>query len=404
MKITIVQGVGLPVPPLLGGAVEKAWYALGAQFARMGHVVTHISRAYAGLPRQQMLNGVRHVRVGGFDLPSSTLTLRLYDLIYSLRASRILPRADVLVTNTTWLPILVRTASHGALYVHVGRFPKGQIGLYRHAARLQAPSLAVRDAIIAESPGCASRVSIVPYPLTRHVEPMDALTWASGRDETVLFAGRIHREKGIHLLLEAFENLVADGLTEWKLWIVGPWARSQGGGGRAYCDALRHASRRLGGQVRWFDPVFDERELWARYRAARIFVYPSLAERGESFGLAALEAMASGCAVVVSDLACFRDFVRDGVNGAVFDHRGPNPAAALTERVRRLLAEPSQLAEHGARASWTAQRFELPEVARQYLIDFQDAVQGRPSRFVNAETDEFAQPLGPGPYAQTQES
>jgi glycosyltransferase involved in cell wall biosynthesis len=156
--------------------------------------------------------------------------------------------------------------------------------------------------------------------------------------------------------------------------------------------------------VRWFDPVFDERELWARYRAARIFAYPSLAERGESFGLAALEAMASGCAVVVSDLACFRDFVRDGVNGAVFDHRGPNPAAALAERVRRLLAEPSQLAEHGARASRTAQRFGLPEVARQYLIDFQDAVQGRPSRFVNAETDQFAQPLGAGPYAQTQGS
>ena len=53
MKITIVQGAFLPVPPLLGGAVEKCWQALGQEFARRGHQVTHVSRAYGDLPARE---------------------------------------------------------------------------------------------------------------------------------------------------------------------------------------------------------------------------------------------------------------------------------------------------------------------------------------------------------------
>jgi hypothetical protein len=37
MRITIVQGAFLPVPPVLGGAVEKIWFALGKEFASRGH-------------------------------------------------------------------------------------------------------------------------------------------------------------------------------------------------------------------------------------------------------------------------------------------------------------------------------------------------------------------------------
>ena len=44
MKITIVLGAFFPVPPLLGGAVEKVWFALGPEFVRRGHEVVQISR------------------------------------------------------------------------------------------------------------------------------------------------------------------------------------------------------------------------------------------------------------------------------------------------------------------------------------------------------------------------
>ena len=72
MKITIVTGAFFPVPPILGGAVEKVWFALGQEFVRRGHQVTHISRSHPDLPEREEIAGVQHRRVArlrtaGFD-------------------------------------------------------------------------------------------------------------------------------------------------------------------------------------------------------------------------------------------------------------------------------------------------------------------------------------------------
>ena len=148
MRITIVLGAFLPVPPIMGGAVEKAWFALGQEFARRGHDVVQISRAHPKLDATEVIEGVKHIRVKGYDTPASLLWLKTLDLFYSLRAKRVLPVADILVTNTFWLPMLLRNPTRGRLYVHVARYPKGQMRFYRHVARLQAPSNVIAKAIV----------------------------------------------------------------------------------------------------------------------------------------------------------------------------------------------------------------------------------------------------------------
>ena len=37
MKITIVLGAFLPVPPVIGGAIEKSWFALAQEFVSRNH-------------------------------------------------------------------------------------------------------------------------------------------------------------------------------------------------------------------------------------------------------------------------------------------------------------------------------------------------------------------------------
>src|SRR5713101_7950881 len=108
MKITIVLGAFFPVPPIMGGAVEKVWFALGQEFARRSHEVVQISRAHPRLARREKIAGVTHIRVPGFAQPRSILWLKFLDLLYSLRVRRVLPEADILVTNTFWLPFLLR--------------------------------------------------------------------------------------------------------------------------------------------------------------------------------------------------------------------------------------------------------------------------------------------------------
>src|SRR5262249_29118924 len=107
------------------------------------------------------------------------------------------------------------------------------------------------------------------------------------------------------------------------------------------------------------------------YRAAAIFVYPSIAERGEAFGLAPLEAMASGCATIVSSLECFDDFTRDGVNALAFDHRASRPEAELATLLGRLMSD-AALAENIASAGrQAALAFQTRTIAGKMLDDFQ---------------------------------
>jgi glycosyltransferase involved in cell wall biosynthesis len=367
MKITIVTGAFLPVPPIMGGAIEKAWFALAREFARRGHDVVFVSRKRPQLASDEMSDGVKHLRVGGFDTPRSLLWLKFLDLIYSLRALSILPASDVIVTNTFWLPVLIWQA-RTKIYVHVGRFPKGQMRFYGRAARLQAPSHAVAEAIKTEAPSLSSKVAVVPYPLpeARAENPPPI----AQRDKRILFVGRVHPEKGVHLLVEAFAKKTRTVFADWKLMIVGPSEEKYGGGGEGYFTALKSTAQSAEGKVIFRGAVFDPAALENEFRSARLFVYPSRAEKGEAFGLAPLEAMAQGCAVLVSNLACFRDFVRDGETGFVFEHRAANPADALGDKLQELIVDQTMLqrvAEAGYRKS---AEYSVARVADEFLADF----------------------------------
>ncbi len=352
MKITIVLGAFFPVPPMLGGAVEKAWFALAHQFAARGHEVTMISRAMPELAREETAHGIHHVRVRGFDTPRSLLRLKVLDLIYSMRANRALPRADVLVTNTFWLPLLV------------GRYPKGQMRFYRRAARLQAPSRDIATAIAREAPSLAHKTIAIPYPRPENVE----VAGCARRENIVLYVGRVHPEKGVHLLVEAFSRLAGSELAGWTLVIVGPTETEHGGGGESYAARLRELA--VNARVEFRGAIFDEAQLAREYQRARVFVYPSLATRGETFGLAPLEAMSHGCTVVVSDLACFRDFITNEETGVVFGRNSADPAAALASTLHCLISEPERLARIAQTGRAKSDEFSLASVADKFLADF----------------------------------
>lgn len=362
MKITLLQGAFLPVPALRGGAVEKMWAALGQEFAARGHEVTHVSRRCDGLAADETLLGVRHRRVRGFDRPRKLAVSLGLDLIYTWRAARRSPDADVIVTNTFWAPVLLRRR-HGAIYVDVQRMPRGQLKLYGKAARLRANSSSVAAAILAEVPTAGSRVRMIPNPL-----PFTAgqgVDWTR-KNKTFLFVGRLHPEKGIELLLKAWALCrQRRELVDWQLEIVGPVRESEGGGGEKWASDLRQ--RFPLENVVWREPVYDPAALNEIYQRARVFVYPSLA-KGETFGLAVLEAMAWGAIPVVSNLSCFRDFVSDQENGFIFNHEAPSPAKALSETLTRAASE--EASGLARKALHVRETHSIPAIADLFLADF----------------------------------
>jgi glycosyltransferase involved in cell wall biosynthesis len=374
MKITIVLGAFFPVPPIMGGAVEKMWYALGQEFARRGHQLTIVSRKMPDQSREAVANGIRHLRMRGFDAPRSLVWLKFLDLLYSRRVMSILPTADVLVTNTFWLPMLVRASTCGKIYVHVGRYPKGQMRFYGRVDRLQAPSSSVARAIAAEAPQLSEKISVIPYPAPGSTSTTAPPSIAS-RKKVVLYVGRVHPEKGIHLLIDAFVRGTRAAFTDWKLMIVGPTERKFGGGGPEYLAKLKRLAAEMGNRAVLAGSIFDPTALEQTFRDARLFVYPSLADRGESFGLAPLEAMTHGCAVLVSKLDCFGDFIRDGETGFVFDHRSQSPVESLRTQIDSIIGNEALLscvAQAGQRKS---AEYSLSRVADRFIADFNSLIQ-----------------------------
>ncbi len=368
LRITIVTSFFLPVPAVRGGASEKAWHGLAKIFASQGHTVTLVSRSWPGFAANETTDGVRQTRVPGFDHSRHLLINLFLDLIWGIRVFRALPSGDVVICNSVtlpvWLHLLKRSA--GRVSIMMGRAPKGQVAFYRGVSRIYAPSTFIAAQITPE--WASARTRVIGYPIDWQIHARAARQ--SGPPLTIGFVGRLHPEKGVAVLVRAACLLAGRaGLPRCQLKVVGPAAVAEGGGGESWADALRTEAEATGAQIEWLGSEFDSDRLARLYGSFDIFCYPSLAEKGETFGVAVAEAMAARCAVVVSALGCFRDLVTDGQTGLVFDHGASDPARQLADCIGRLVADETLREDLAGRGQLHARRFDYPEVSRRILDD-----------------------------------
>lgn len=374
LNITIALGPFYPTPPAPTGAVQRVWYDLSKRFVARGHRVTILACRHAGQAAEETVDGIRIRRRTRLSQSPNIYWDIIKDSWYSLRTFVLLPRADVLITNAFWLPMWASWVRPGAggVYVCVQRVPKGQMRLYRRAKRLHAVSQAIADAIIAESAALKPLVKVIPNPVEVSVFTPPARQRLSGPTRQVLFTGRIHPEKGLHVLVRAVAAARArhGGLT---LRLVGAHRVDQGGGGPEYVAELSKLAADLGVPLTISEPIFDRPKLAEALQQADLYCYPSLAEKGEASPIAPVEAMATGLAPIVSDIPQFRDYITPGTTGFVFDHRGTveQAAAALAATLEQALADPDRTNAMGRDAYARAQTLSYEQVADTFLADFQ---------------------------------
>ena len=392
MKITIATGPIFPVPAVRGGAVQRLWEGLAREFAKRGHEVTIFAREFPGQATEETVHGIRYVRRGGYAQSTSIKRDLVQCLLYALKTARHVPPGDVVVTNDFWMPAVLPwlKPSVGNVIPCLQRFPKNQGRLYNKCAALAAVSRAVADAVKAQSPAVAGKVVVVPNAideefLKRSVEhgPWSMEKGADGaRPVRILYVGRIHPEKGLMLLANALRLLAArdqrtkkpkDKELGWECVLVGPVKQSEGGGGEVFAEELKLQVEGL--PVRFEAPMYDPAALAKIYDQADVFVYPSVAETGESFGIAPLEAMARGVVPVVSDLAVFREYLEPGVNGMVFDHSSGEAAENLAVVMPALIGDADRRKQMAVAARKTVEGFSTAAIAERYLKLFAETLQ-----------------------------
>ena len=370
MKINCIIGPYYPVPPALAGSIEKIFLALCEEFAERGHQVTMISRQFRDFAHDEVVNAVRHIRVPSRDRPGNQLAYRIFDVLYGLEVRKAMPAADVTIVNSVSIPLLIPHDRAGKIYVDVARYPKGQMWIYRRVDRLQPCSSHIARAICEQSPSVAHLVKPIPNAVTSIFAKETERPVDHDRSNEIVYVGRLAREKGVHLLIKAFAQIGAK-YPDWKVLVVGPHMEQQGGDGEKFLAELKALAKTSGARIDFPGPIFDENELAARFSSSKIFVYPSVAERGEAFPIAPLEAMACGCAPVVSDLRCFDDAIEPDVNGLVFDHRDES-GSSLAQVLEELITREDLLQRIAEAAKRTSKRYVPAAVANQFLEDFEE--------------------------------
>ena len=217
-----------------------------------------------------------------------------------------------------------------------------------HADAVIAVSGAMRDAVLELYDVDPARVEVIHNgidPEEFRPDPgTDALPrWGvdPGRP-SVLFVGRISRQKGIDLLLEAVPSL--DPAAQFVLCAGSADTAEQR---EEVARTVEELQRQRTG-VLWLEEMVPRADLIQLITHAAVLVVPSVYE---PLGIVNLEAMACETAVVASAVGGIPEVVVDGETGLLVPYDPNDPAAftaALAARINELLADPERAREMGA--------------------------------------------------------
>ncbi|NLM97982.1 MAG: glycosyltransferase family 4 protein, partial [Halanaerobiaceae bacterium] len=159
--------------------------------------------------------------------------------------------------------------------------------------------------------------------------------YASFAEDVVFYVGRLVREKGIQVLIQAIpEILKTNPSTKFIIAGKGP-----------FLENLRSQAEYLGIADRiYFTGFIDDEDRNRLYQIADVAVFPSLYE---PFGIVALEAMVTKTPLVVSNVGELAEFVHNGENGFTVN---PNDPGQLAEKICYILNNKKKAADIADRA------------------------------------------------------
>jgi glycosyltransferase involved in cell wall biosynthesis len=388
MRIAFVAQPWDEVYPPLGGhsSISIIVYQIARRMARSGHeVIIYGKRGHAQPAVERDDEGILYRRIpveledlllkpiklldrlGPFRNPKRPFfASSLYFPAYALQIAQDLKekQADVVhIMNFSQYVPLIRAANANAKFVlHMECEWLSQLDASMIEGRLKGTDLIIgcsdyiTTKIRLRFPQFADRCQTV----YNGVDPKDFSnlgrpTKRNG-EERILFVGRVSPEKGVHILLDAFREVVVRH-PQAQLDIVGPigsvpfdfvvalsdddhvsrLAAFYSGGIKKKSHYTAHLQKQL-------PPPAWERvnmvggvphsQVVAHYRAADVFAFTSVWD--EPFGIPMIEAMACGVPVVAAQGGAVPEIVEDGETGLLVER---DNAAALTEAILRLLAD-----------------------------------------------------------------
>jgi glycosyltransferase involved in cell wall biosynthesis len=295
LRVALVAPPWYPLPPADYGGIERVVYLLGRELLRRGHLVTTFGqRACApDLPVSSLAPEAWSEDLGGRDeaVRLATYLSRVqreirkgtFDLVHDHCATlgvaiELAARSGLPVFSTQHGPV---TAAEADFYAEVD----GEVDL-----------IAISRAQEAASPRLRWRAVVY------NAVSLDELSFSAEKDDYLIQLARISPEKGQHVAIEIAR---AVGLPLLLAGKVGEEPAAQ----EYFQTRIEPA---LGEGVRWLENVGGEHKATLLARA-RAMLFPI--QWDEPFGIAVVEAMASGTPVLAISRGAMPELVEPGVTG-----------------------------------------------------------------------------------------
>jgi glycosyltransferase involved in cell wall biosynthesis len=353
LRITLV------ISTLTIGGAQRVMALMANYWAVEGHHVTLVSMGPQFMDRFALHHLVKRVPLNLMS-DSSHLGQALYHnalRVLRLRDQLRQLRPDVVISFMSSTNVLTILASRGLgipVIVSERIDPRQHaIGLawntlrsllYRRADALVVQSPSLRD--WASEVAVAARVHVIPNPINPVINVSATAARRRANGHTVVAMGRLVRQKGFDLLLEAFARCAGQH-PDWSLVILGE------GEERSNLESLIAAMGlqdrvRLAGKVPDPGPTLGQADLFV------------LSSRFEGFPNALIEAMTCKLAVISTDCPSGpRDIIHDGVDGILIP---PEDVNALAKGMDRLMSNPLERQRLGASAMEVAERFGIEKI------------------------------------------
>lgn len=353
------------------GGVESFVRDLSIKLTQRGHDVTVITSRYEpNLPEAETIGGVRVRRV---------------PLLATLLRTPIPRKLGRVLSEERYDVVHLHTPPPSFAYVAVKKVKRlGMPSAVTYhcdsdiPSRIVSPFVRILDGIVTPSiirradrvlvtTKTYSSTSSTVWKITPDVVPVSANTerfYPDGKDrdemrrkfnldgkKVVLFVGRLVRHKGVQFLIDAMRYMDDNTV----LLVVGDGD---------YASSLRRNIRvhRLSRKVTMLGDLPDTL-LPSMYRVGDVAVVPSTS-RLEAFSISAIEAMASGTPVLVSNIPGVREVIEEGEQGLRCE---PMDSHDISEKLRSMLSDESMRRRMGESGVKRASKFSSASVADSML-------------------------------------
>ena len=340
LRVALLSSGLVPVPPVMGGAVEEYVFQLAKNMRRQSINAVTLDRSFAEAEtlNSNVVAKLRTIAVPSY-FPKKDI---LQEFLFGVTCSRKLRGYDLAHANTPWvgLSVLSRACSGGLKLVYTCHNPlwpsesirweeklvrKTESLVMRRSHAVVALNETMKKALNEKAQVPLDKLNIVPNGVdTSFFKPF--LDGSSVNKKfklydkrVILFVGKLSSVKNVHVLLKAYKILVEKhGTDDLKLCMAGPlsgkFSRSSIS---SYAESVMDMAHRIlpsGSYV--FTGAIEKDELRRLYSRASIFVLPSNAE---AFPLVLLEAMSSGCPLLGSAAGGIIDIIKENKTGFLFE-------------------------------------------------------------------------------------